>query len=274
MPYDIIPFFIIIISFLAIIFIIGRKWSALKVIDIDTVSEEKESKMKKNILELRLKRNFGKFYQILSLFLRPFFEKMLIWVRHFYYRILELEKKYKDESRKKISGQVAPEEGIYQYLQEAQKIMKTEDVPLAAEELYIKVIEIDNKNIDAYKGLFEIYLRTRDFRKAKEVARYLLRLSLEDYREDQNLEKKHNVASCYARLGEMEQNLENASLAIRNYKEALKIHPNNPKFLDLLLKVSIIEKDKKLARSTLQRLKIADPENQKIIDLEKEVEEL
>jgi len=46
MPYDIIPFVVIIASFLIIIFILGRKMSALKVLDIDTMSEEKEKKIR------------------------------------------------------------------------------------------------------------------------------------------------------------------------------------------------------------------------------------
>ena len=61
------------------------------------------------------------------------------------------------------------------------------------------------------------------------------------------------------------------TLAIKNFKEALKLQPNNPKLLDLLLKISIMVKDKKIANSTLKLLKLADPENQKIQDLENEV---
>lgn len=274
MPYDIIPFFIITACFLIIIFMLARKFPALKVLDINTITEEREKKIKKTILESRLKRNLDRLLRMVTLFLRPFFEKILTVVRHFYHRILALERKYKDEAATRRNSQIEPEEKIHQYLHEANEKMKTSETPMAAEELFIKVIEIDNKNIDAYKGLNELYMKAHDYQKAKEVGRYILRLSLDGYKKDASMEKKQTVASCYAHLGEIEQNLENMPSAMKNYKEALKLHPNNPKFLDLLLRISIIVKDKKLARTTLQELKLADPENQKIIDLEKEVEGL
>jgi len=133
---------------------------------------------------------------------------------------------------------------------------------------------VDNKNVDAYRGLNGLYLKIHDYKKAREVCRYLLKLSMDEYKKDGSLEKKTIVASSYANLGEIEQGLGNSTNAIRNFKEALRLQSNNPKFLDLLLKISIIVKDKKLARNTLKQLKIADPDNQKIIELEKDVESI
>ncbi|KKQ55451.1 MAG: hypothetical protein US74_C0030G0007 [Parcubacteria group bacterium GW2011_GWA2_38_13] len=271
MPYDIIPFVVIIASFLIIIFILGRKMSALKVLDIDTMSEEKEKKIKKTILESRLKRNMDQLVKIVTMILRPFFEKFLVVIRHFYRRVLELENKYKEEAQDKKNTGVDPEEKIIILLAEAREKMKSDETITSAEELFIKVIEIDNKNIDAYKGLEELYINSNDYKKAKEVGRYVIKLSVDALKENDSVEFKNNAASSYANIGEIEQKIGNMTLAIKNFKEALKLQPNNPKLLDLLLKISIMVKDKKIANSTLKLLKLADPENQKIQDLENEV---
>lgn len=274
MPYDIIPFIVIIASFLIIIFILGRKMSALKVLDIDTMSEEKEKKIKKTILESRLKRNMEQLLRIVTMILRPFFERFLVVIRHSYRRILELENKYKEEAHDKKNTGVYPEEKIIMLLGEAREKMKSAETVIPAEELFIKVIEIDNKNVEAYKGLEELYNNSHDYKKAKEVGRYLLKLSLDALKKNDSVESRNNAASSYANIGEIEQKIGNMTLAIKNFKEALKLQPNNPKFLDLLLKISIIVKDKKLASATLKQLKLADPENQKIQDLENEVKDL
>lgn len=274
MPYDLLPFVIIFFSFIIIIFIIGRKIPDLRVLDIATISEEKEQKVKKTILELRLKRNLEKLQKVIIALSKPLIERFFRMIKNFYFKVLDLEKNYKNKVSEKKEMNLEPEERIEKYLREARENMANVNKLHLAEEFFIRAIEVDNKNLEAYRGLYDVYVRIKDYNKARDVGKYLLKLCAAAYKKDKSMEKKQELALYYANLGEVEENLTNTQGALKCYKEASRLMPNNPKFLDLLLKISIIIKDKKLALSALKQLKQADPENQKIVDLEKEVDGL
>jgi hypothetical protein len=59
-----------------------------------------------------------------------------------------------------------------------------------------------------------------------------------------------------------------------NARKALEIEPNNPRYLDTILEISIIKKDKVLANETYKRLKEVNPENQKLAEIKEEIAEL
>ncbi|MDA3802424.1 MAG: hypothetical protein PF488_00815 [Patescibacteria group bacterium] len=67
---------------------------------------------------------------------------------------------------------------------------------------------------------------------------------------------------------------ENIELSFDEAAEALEIEKNNPRFLDLILDLSIMRNDKKSAISYLERLVENNPENKKIEVWKEEIEML
>ena len=61
---------------------------------------------------------------------------------------------------------------------------------------------------------------------------------------------------------------------MRNFARAVQLEPGNPKYLDQLLEMSIIAGDSELARETYDRLRLANPDNQKLAEFKQRVEEI
>lgn len=276
MAYDIIPFLIIIICFLIIIIILGRKFPDLRVIDVETIPEEREQRVKKQILAGRLKRDFLWLKRMSLILLRPILGKFLQLLQRIYTAVIEMEKHYKQEKGMRKAESLDPQQKIQQYIDQAQEHMRAGRWD-EAEEAYIQAIAIDEKNVVLYQNLSDLYMKRRDYKKARETLKYLIGILSEPPR-DLDREKKifheHLLTSCYADLSEVENQLQHYREALRNIRQAVRREPLNPRFLDLQLKISIIVKDKKLAEKTLRQLKKVDPENQKIETFQEEIDKL
>ncbi len=62
--------------------------------------------------------------------------------------------------------------------------------------------------------------------------------------------------------------------AVEYFEKALALEPKNPKYLDALLNISIIRKDKVRAGQILNVLKEVNPENNKISEWREQIERL
>jgi len=78
----------------------------------------------------------------------------------------------------------------------------------------------------------------------------------------------------YFSLAEIQQSLNNYKEAMKNMKEALKIEPKNPKYLDAMFNLSIISKDKAEALDAYKALKNINPDNGKLGEMKEKIGEL
>lgn len=274
MVFNIIPFFVIVISLIIIVYIIGKKVPKLRLIDTSTIREEKESSVKKKILEVRWQRAINGLKKFFIAFTRPILGKVFRFFLELYKRVMELEKIYTKALRERKEEKIDPRARLANYLEKGD-ILKAEGKSEAAEDYYIRALEIDDKNVFAYRGLAELYVERKDYGKAVETMNFLIRLfSSSQGAEEENPERRSILAKAYADVSEVEEILERHNEALQNIKKAHDLEPNNPRFLDLLLNFSIIVKDKKLAQDALWKLREANPENQKLDELERKVQEL
>jgi predicted Zn-dependent protease len=70
-------------------------------------------------------------------------------------------------------------------------------------------------------------------------------------------EIRFSLARVSYELGLMDEALEYT-------RQALDAEPNNPRYLDLILDLSIMRKDKNLAKSSWEKLSAANPDNKKL----------
>ncbi len=290
-------FFIIIIlislSFVGII--IFRKFPLLANINLKKLQAEKQAEVKYNLLEKRFKRDF-KF--ITKLFQSSVWRKICDWSSKFYHSVILLEKKYKEEQQLKKTIRMSlkeKQEKINEKFNLAHELIQEEKYS-QAEKTYLEIIAIDPNNENAYLGLAKIYSKQKDFEHAKELYDHVLKkdrkssrafsglgnLEAEtgnweraktNYQKSIELSNKKN-AEHYLDLAEAEYNLSNPGRALTAVRKASELEPNNPKYLDFLIDAAIINKNKILALDTFNKLKNINPDNQKLAEFKKRIQEM
>lgn len=275
MIFYFIPLILIVASLIVIIFIIIKKIPDLAAINVESIAKEKEVRVKNRIITERLARRFFSFKKILIEIFTPLKKTASSIWSGVYQKAVELEK---DELKKSQLASSVNEslkksdtgEKISNKLIEAKKFLADQNFT-RTEEVCISIVELDAKNLDVYEILTELYSEKKEYKKARETCRHSIKLLLKNGAQADGSVLKHQLANCYADLGWVYQLENKNNYALSNFQKAVKIEPHNPRFLDLLLKICIILKNKNLAQKTFEALKKADPENQKLVGLSEEI---
>ncbi|MDO8599172.1 MAG: hypothetical protein Q7S02_03605 [bacterium] len=127
-----------------------------------------------------------------------------------------------------------------------------------AEEHYLACLKLDPKHRDAYLGLAALYRKRKEDGLAEETLRFLRKLCPED----------HEVASM---LAGVLRDREKGSAALKEIQAAIALAPRNPKYLDFAADLAIVERNRRLATRFLDQLREANPENQKLQELEERI---
>jgi tetratricopeptide (TPR) repeat protein len=262
--YNIIPLIIILLCLAGILAIVLKKLPLLAVFDVESIPEEKEAETKKKIMEDRMERKLKVWYNKIKPFLEliaNFFQRK---IKSSQVSIAKLEEKYKSKTKKEalVTKQEFQtlEKKIEANLNEANDLAKTENFE-AAEKKYIEILSLDAKNIAAYRGLGDLYIAQKQYQEAIATFEHILKLNKAD-------------SQAYFELAEVLARFEDYDSALNNISKALEIEPVNPKYLDLLLTISIIIKNKEMAKEALERLKGVNPDNAKIPELEAKIREI
>lgn len=292
MLFYLIPGIIIIACLVAVVIVVVRKFPELASIDVGSIQTEKESLMKDKLMIERLKRKLasaGKLLQVVS----PLGNIIKSGFSRVWKKLVKLEEHYrkKDKALKPKEEADDPGEKIIRLLSEAKKKREEGDFT-KAEEIYIEILGVDDRNKNAYKGLARVYSDQKDYAHAKEILEHILKIDANDdqvysnlgliAKEEGNLEEakkdymaslsiNSNVADHYADLGEIYKAMDDQDKALKSFIKAVDIEPNNPRYLDILLEASIISKEKDLAKDAFARLKKVNPENQKLDEFRKKI---
>jgi len=253
--YNIIPLVLILISLVVIIAIIIRKFPQLAILDVENMPSEKAEKIKERIIKNRLERDFTKWNTKILDFWNAA-AKRLNFFGSWLDKLREL--KEKRQEAKKLS-QISQAEKIELFLNQARELAKKEDLePLTeAEAKLIEIVSLDQKYLPAFMELGEVYAKLKKYAEAKQTFIYALRLL--ETKNDPSSEAEVNYQLSLAN-----ENLDNLDEARDNIIESLKIEPNHPRYLNTLLDLAIMQKDKALAQESLDRLSEVNPDNQKL----------
>lgn len=191
-----------------------------------------------------------------------------------------------------ISEKTSPQRTIADYINQAEESLRKENYTVA-EEAYLKVLEMDPHQLPAYQGLGEVYLDQRDFEAAREVYEFLLKRGraatsslglarvasgqgrLEEAK-DEYLGALQLTSTAQPRieLAQIMRDMGDFPGALKYLKEARKIEPQNPKILDFFIEVSILNGQPNQAKESLEALRQANPDNQKIAEFAREIRKL
>jgi len=262
--YNIIPFIIILLCLAAILAIVIKKLPLLAVFDVKSIPEVKEAETKNKIMEERMERRLKVLYNKIKPFLQllgNFFQRKF---KDSQAKIAKLEEKYKSKAKKEAlvtkEEFLSLEKRIENILQDAANLVKSENYD-AAEKKYIEILSLDAKNIAAYRGLGDLFIVQKQFQEAIQTLKHILKLNKND-------------GLAHFELAEIYDRLEDYDNAVNNISQALAEEPVNPRYLDLWLKISIIVKNKEMAKEALERLKAVNPDNAKIPELELKIREI
>ncbi|MEA1963223.1 MAG: hypothetical protein U9M94_03225 [Patescibacteria group bacterium] len=281
--YNIIPLVLILIGLGVIIVIAAKKFSVLANLDVDSIRSEREAKFKEQIVSNRLKRNYFRYFAKFKQFSKPVGQAMGGFFIKLYKKLVEYKEDYNEQKQTETINENIQEKLFF----EIDELIEKGELE-KVEAKYIKIISLDSKSIKAFRGLGKLYFERKDFNEAKQTIEHAIRLLENDYNayesiENENLNEEErikkdyinrNLPGAYFDLACVYKQRENYSESIISIDKALAIEANNPRFLDTKLEISIISKDKNLACKTLEELKAINPENQKLEELARQIDEL
>lgn len=275
-----IPAAVALIAIVAIIVVIARHLRQAAALDLESLPAEQEAAMKAALLERRLKRKMAETKnRILPLF-RRFGQGVAFIFDRAQKRVAQLEQRYRRKPQlMSPTQQQEVRQTISALLAEAQKAVEQEEWA-EAEKKFIEVLGWDPKHAQAYLALAEMYFAKKEFAQAKETFQFFLKLNRAQNAGEEQISlfsepiTDEAMQQALFDYGQSLQVVGDAAQAVVQVSGALVYDPNNPKYLDKLLELSILLKDRNKARATLDKLKEVNPENQKLASLEEEVRAL
>lgn len=269
--FNIIPLILIVAGLGVIIVIVGRKFSALANLDVDSMPAEKEARFREKILTNRLKRNFLKHYFRVARVAAPLGQALGRISKNAFDKLVS----FREESAAEETPEENREQAAKKLLFEAEELAEAENYD-EAEKKYIAAIGFDSRNIAAFRGLGLLYYERKDFNEARQTLEHALRLAEKDFSENGGAAAGGNVrpAGIYSDLALVCRAMEVFEEAAGYVSHALDFEPNNPRYLDMKLELSIIRKDKPSALEAYDRLRGVNPDNNKLPEFKKQIREL
>jgi len=254
--------------------IVARKFSVLASLDVETIQAEREARFKEQIISSRLKRNFFRYWARVSRIAKPIGELIVKFFKWVYSRLLEVKEQHSKETS--VKNDINSLDKLFIQAEESAKEEKYDE----AEKKYIDIIGIDSANIKAFRKLGKLYSEQKNYSEAKQTLEHALRLleKLDESSTGQSTEEGESLGALIANtcfeisFASKEQgNLEDAMVSIN---KALAIEPNNPRYLDTKLEISIINKDKSGAKEVYDKLYESNPENQKLEEIKARIDKI
>jgi tetratricopeptide (TPR) repeat protein len=242
--------------------IVVRKFPQLSLIDTASLPQEREAKKKKELIRQRVQSGAAMSWKRFAGRVSPLLWGVRTWYRKAFAKVLRLDYKYRRARPKRLAPEKAARK-VASLMAEAQGHIDGFRLR-EAERALLHVLRLAPRDLEAYALLIDVYMDDRQYAHAKETAGFLMKMRGEgaDLVETAKDHVRYGLA-CQA-LGERQGALEALEMAV-------SLEPMNPRYLDLLLEACILEGDQIRAREVLEKLKEADPMNQKVGQLEERI---
>lgn len=256
-----IPLILIGLSVLVIFVLLIRAAPRVSMIDVETIPEERARKLKEQLILNRFSRLKTQKFGVVSKTAQGAVKGASRVGRRAVQRLYRLEQQYKKLQKAAGDGQHAlDEETVRRLIAEAEDLIRADEF-IPAEKKYIEIISHNPKQINAYEGLGNLYLKDRKYEQARETLSFALKISPDD-------------ASIHMSMAEVEIKDENPGEALVHLRECFKKRPKNPKYLDLYVETALAEGAQEDAELALAQMKEVNPENTKISEWESMLSEL
>lgn len=253
-------------SLIGIAVIARRHLSQAASMDVSRLKDEVMADRKTMIIQERLERKAKTAAQRLT----PAVQAARKGFHSLYGKLRILEEDY----RKKLLRRTgAHQQASHELMREAENLHEGEKYS-EAEKKYIELISINPKNLEAFRGLAELYVQQRKNDQAVETYQYCVQIGERELAEGKTNGITIPLASDYADLGIAQKELGNNEDAVSAFERAVQLESANPRYLDLLLQTSILIGDKVRAWGAFDKLKGSNPENQRLVQYQHDIDEL
>jgi tetratricopeptide (TPR) repeat protein len=260
MQWWMIPLVVLIGALIGVLFTLVKKIPKLRMIDIDSMPEERGRKVKERIILERLDRLKSKKVGGAQKAIQGAGKEVSRHGRRLVQKLYRLEQYYQKLKKQTDDQASLSQEHIKKLMSEAQDLEKQEEY-IPAEKKYIEIISHHPKCVEAYEGLGNMYLMDKKLEQARETLLFAARLDEKD-------------ASVQMRLAELEWEGGSLETALAYARKAVEIREKNPKYLDLYIQIALKSKHPKDARKGIKLLKEVNPENNKIEQFEQELDQI
>lgn len=287
-------------SFLTILTVIIRKFSQLSLLDVENVPRVKEEKKKTEFLKKRVEAQAKETRKSRRAEWQPVvaqLKRLQFGFRQYVGKVERMALREKMRVERRITrGKVSPvsaedvrtllQEGAFAYDQQTLEI---------AEKKFLAAIRMDPKNKEAYLGLGDVYRKQGQESEAKETYAFVAQLDQNDdavrvklaelaeetgdipsaiayYEEAVVLNA--NLSPRFAKLAELLAGIGEQATALEAVRQAVDLEPQNPKYLDMMVEISILSLRKDAAEAAFEALRMANPENQKLAAFKDRIEKI
>ncbi|MFH1286567.1 MAG: tetratricopeptide repeat protein [Candidatus Magasanikbacteria bacterium] len=298
--FNLIPFILIAGAIIVLIIIIIQKFPQLTLLDVDNIPEVVAEKKKDTIIKKRIEKKSVEQRKAMKKFSKPILEMLKKVQLQFRKYVGKVERNVVKERsgrilRRKESGKPPKRvNDTKEILRYAKEMAEQGDLDLA-EQKCISVIRIEPKNVEAFEILAEVYVGQKQFDEAKETYEFLLQLDpkhenamikLSEILEErgdvegslklyENLVLQNpNISSRFAKMGDLFIQIGQYDTAYEAVIQASELEPENPKYLDMLTETSILSGKQEQAQEAYERLRMANPENQKLRSFRERIDKM
>lgn len=297
--YALFPLLLIFFSFVVIVFVIVKKFPQLTLLDVESIPEVKEKNKKNEFLKKRAEKKNQETKEKKKEKIEPILQMSKNVQSSFRKFVGQIEKRvFQDTFRRvrqqKIEQGISPQEEIQTLLKDALFAYEQENFEIA-EKKYIEVIRLDPKEISAYSGLADVYMALKQTKEAEETYKFVHHLDpnnehvlvgLAELAEshgditaaigyyEKSVLLNDGISSRFAKLASLLQGEKQYPAALEAMTQAVELEPQNPKYLDNIIELAIMVGNKAFAEKEYQKLRLVNPDNQKLPLLKERIESL
>lgn len=273
---------------------IARHWKEIRLLDPDSIKEERLRQKREQIIQQR----FDRLKSDKLAPLKAVMQKGTVTVKKSFHRayikLIQLDRFYKQAKAPFAHLAPSAKDRIRLLLDEARSLAR--DLKWAdAERRFLEVLTLDDRNLDAYKGLATIYLKQKLYPQATETYEFLLKIKKADascfegmgqIAEAQGdrikaesmyvkaLELQPRLAHRYATLADFYLEQDDAGKAWPLAKRASDLEPKSAKYLEFSIEASIRLGHREEARRRYDKLRLLSEDRSKLQSLKERIEEL
>jgi tetratricopeptide (TPR) repeat protein len=257
------------LALLVILTVIIRKFPVLAILDVGHIPGEKEAKFKEQLIKARVERDLAS--------VSGWFGRLWLWLvkrlgltlQNWQAQLKKIKISHKVNIRIPWREKQGRIKELFSAVQAALKKEKAEE----AEDKLVEIISLDQKNLAAFVQLGGLYANQKKWPEARETYEYALKLARQDSSVGEVPSEITPQQICFALSG-VDKEAGDLAAALENIREALEREPNSPRYLDLILDLSIMRKDKNLATASWEKLSAVNPDNQKLAEWKEKIEKL
>lgn len=273
-----------ILAIIVMIVILMRHWKEIRLLNPDSITEERERQKRDELLLQRLSRVKSRKVAPFKAILNGAVYAVKTAYHAAYIRLVRLEKFYKQATAPFAMMAPSTKERVKVLVDEARSLAR--DMKWAdAERRYLEALAIDNRNFEAYKGLGTIYLKQKLYPQAKETFEFVLKsrkaddvvyaamAEIAEAKDDfvraeemriKAVELRPRLPNRHAELAEFYLERGEIRKAWPHARQAAELDSKSARYLELSLEAAILLGDREEARRRYDKLRVLSDDRPKL----------